>query len=278
MLPSNPLQIQFCESTAQVWCADDELRQTIGRYFRYCLGDEPYPVVVTYRAEYDESWTLQRDNEFPRNAPSEFHIYMTLALDVVANLVNRCEHYTVFHAAGLAYQGQGLVMCGVSDSGKSTLAAWLTATGFDFLTDEMVSVSTQVDMIDGITCPLILREGSTFVWKKWLSAEAQEDFVHRFDGAVWIDPNHLRPNSVGSAVPPKLLLFPTYQAEANLTAHKIPKGDAIFRLMQRVINFANVDQRGFPQAKHLVQRCDCYELIYSDITEATAWIKKMLTH
>ena len=47
------------------------------------------------------------------------------------------------HAAGLSRSGRGLIIVGASGSGKTTLSLALTRAGFDFLSDDMLFVSTR---------------------------------------------------------------------------------------------------------------------------------------
>lgn len=274
---SSTLQVQFCRSTARIQCDDADLSALLTGYFRHCLGQQPFPVVVRYQLTHDETaWYIQRDDQPAYDVPTPTLAYMHVALDVVAKLVNRCSQHTIFHAAGLARDERGIVLCGQSDSGKSTLAAWLTASGFDFMSDEMIALADDSPEITGFTCPLILKKNSTFLWQHWLPDKTRLDFLYALDGAVWIDPEMLRPHSVRPVVIPHLLIFPRYDAQATLTVQPLTSAQATFRLMQRVINFASRTDRGVNAAKNLARQTTAYAVTYRDLHQVTTWLEQTL--
>jgi hypothetical protein len=63
----------------------------------------------------------------------------------------------LLHAAAVAWRGHGLLLPGATGSGKSTLAAFLTARGFEYLTDELVHLAADSAAIEGFTAPLKIK-------------------------------------------------------------------------------------------------------------------------
>jgi hypothetical protein len=197
----------------------------------------------------------------------------------------------IFHAAGLAHEGRGIVLCGASGSGKSTLAAWLTASGFDFLSDEVVAVTlddldagpSQVSVaardprvMQGLTGPIVLKRGSTFVWQHWLGEDAVQDLVYSLNDTAWVDPESLRPHSVCAGADPHLLIFPRYRAGHPFKIQRLSPAEATFRLMHHLINFESLPEQGFTEITRFVQRLPVYSVTYTDVAEVDAWLKGIL--
>ncbi|MFM7175624.1 MAG: hypothetical protein ACKO4U_21650, partial [Caldilinea sp.] len=65
----------------------------------------------------------------------------------------------LFHAAGLCHAGQGWLLPGKMGAGKTTLAAWLVASHYTYLSDELVFVANGSLQLQGFSRPLNLRAG-----------------------------------------------------------------------------------------------------------------------
>lgn len=230
--------------------------------------------VVTYQVIRDgEQWQVWHEKKVIHVAPESFYIFMFLTRNLPAQLIIRCQRQIVFHAAGLAHQQHGIILCGASNSGKSTLTAWLTATGFDFLADDMCAIDIDTLALHGWSCPVVLKAGSQFVWERWLD-DADRQAIQFFGGAAWVDPELLRPGAVIQAARTSLLIFPRYLADHPLTVEPLSAAEVLFRLLPRVINFANLPQRGLAPATRLARQVSAFSMTYSDIEVATAWLRQ----
>jgi hypothetical protein len=65
-----------------------------------------------------------------------------------------------FHAAMVAQGDCGLLLCAPRESGKSTLAAYLAAKGFDLLADEPALLQLDSWSVQSVPLPISLKEGS----------------------------------------------------------------------------------------------------------------------
>jgi len=274
MRPDGPLPVQFCDHTALIWCDEATARQSLLAYFRHCLG-QAGPVVASYRIARAEEghYQLWRDEALLHPSPTWDHLLTYLTQDITLKLITSCQQHLVFHAAGLAYGPQGVILCGRSGSGKSTLATWLTATGFDFLSDEVVAVRPDGLEMVGLPCPITLKSGSTFVWEHWLGDQAEQKGVQFFNGAGWFDPEQFRPQCVQAKTRPQLLIFPRYVEQDSLTVCPLSAAEAAFRLMHQLVNFKSWPDQGFSRVTRLVKQVTPYSLTYSEVTEAAAWLQ-----
>lgn len=82
-------------------------------------------------------WEVWRDSE-PCETVTEGYVRPYVLREVTRLLLeNSCASTTPIHAGAVARDGSAIVIAGESEAGKSTLSGWLTAHGWDFLTDEV---------------------------------------------------------------------------------------------------------------------------------------------
>ena len=67
---------------------------------------------------------------------------------------------------------------------------------------------------------------------------------------------------------PRWLIFPRYEAGAKsqLTPHN--KGDAFMQVAANSFNYSVLHQKGFTALADLIDRCACYDFVYSDLDDA----------
>jgi hypothetical protein len=274
-MSDEPLRLQFGGSAVLILCDDRTIRRSLHGHFRHCLGDT-VPPAVTYRVTAGDSQTAHvlRDGE-PLYRDLRLHdLIACLMHDLTVTFITRCRQHLVFHAAGLACGEHGLILCGKSGSGKSTLAAWLTASGFDFLTDELVAVALDRDVMSGLARPIGLKVGSAFVWQHWLDETARQSLTRLPTGTALLDPERLRSGCVRASVQPRILLFPCYVADEPFAARQLSAAEAAFRLMQRLTNGENLPDRGFAAVTGLARQTIAYSLTYPDVATVTDWIER----
>ncbi|MBT9332630.1 hypothetical protein [Paracidobacterium acidisoli] len=77
-----------------------------------------------------------------------------------ALLYAEAQYDIAFHAAMVAGQGRGVMLCAPRESGKSTLTAHLVARGFDLLADEPTLLHLDTASVSPLHFPVSLKEGS----------------------------------------------------------------------------------------------------------------------
>ena len=206
----------------------------------------------------------------------------TLLTEVISRLVAICERGLVIHAAALAWDGNAVILSAQGGSGKSTLAAWLTADGFQYLTDEVIEIplgrqpSTRNLQLHTFPRSVFLKSGSAFVWQKRLTQTDSPNFLRFSDDAAWIDPQLLNPMPPAAQANPRLLVFPRYVADTPLQPQKLTTGQTLFRILQNVTNARNLPRHGLDAATGLAQQVTAYNLTYSNLEEASEWVKEKL--
>ncbi len=272
----DPLRVQLGDSAVLIRCDDHALRQSLSQQLRHCQGGNAL-ARTTYRIDRssaDHRWQLLRDGWLLYRGSTSTEIVNRLVQDMTLMLITHCSHQLLFHAAGLAEGTNGLILCGKSGTGKSTLAAWLAAIGLDYLTDELVAVSFDSTAMRGLARPLVLKTGSAFVWRHWLGETVSPGMTHLPGGATWLDPEALRRGCVRGSAYPRLILFPRYAPGAPLESRPLSTAESTFHLMQHLINAENLPGCGFAAASHLARQTTAYDITYADVELAAEWIKQ----
>jgi hypothetical protein len=273
---SPALYVGFGDEAVRIWCDDTVVHRLLEAHFRHCRV-EIGAAVAEYRIDLcgDGLYRLQCAEQLLYRGPRPVHLIQALMQSLTEALTAHCRGQLVLHAAGLAHGQGGLILCGESGSGKSTLAARLTASGFDFLTDELVAVSPDSGSMSGLARPLNLKPGAAFIWQQHVAEPERERLPRLDDGTVLLDPDLLRAGCVRAAAVPQFLLFPRYTPDAPFAAQRLSPTGALFVLLQRLINAPNLPDHGFAAATRLARQTTAYRLTYSDVNAAAAWVEQL---
>ncbi|MCQ3938717.1 MAG: hypothetical protein DPW18_16970 [Chloroflexi bacterium] len=270
---ANDRLIVFAGGRVRFSCDHARILEAVETHFKHCLGENG-PVIADYKiTAVDEirfSISVNGSDAISKIAYEQAMQF--LMQDGITRLNGESNTHLVFHAAALAYQGQGVILCGKSGSGKSTLAAWLTADGMQYLTDEVISLPLESEEIGGFCRSVILKKNSAFIWQRLLTNGNAKDILHFEDGGAWIPPALLNASAVRANVAPRILLFPQYVPGAQFHTQKLTPADALFRLLQTLVNARNFADGGMTAAARLARQSAAYTLTYSDIESAARWI------
>jgi hypothetical protein len=268
--------IHFGGNTVRFSCDHAEILETLETHFRYCSTADG-PVIANYNITTvsDSAFAVSLNGGDLFSNLSQEQVLWHLMQDAIMRL-NGDSTELIFHAAALAHLDRGLILCGESGSGKSSLTAWLTASGLDYLTDEVISVPTQGEPVSGLTRSIVLKRGSAFIWQHWLPQPPPERFLQFKDGSAWIDPILFNANAIRQNITPRMLVFPKYIPEAGFHAEPLKQADALFRLLQCLVNARNFPDSSLAAASRLAQQVIAWQLTYSNIESATQWIQQTL--
>jgi len=278
-LEPNTRFIKFSGNTIKLELNDLSFPGWVDIHFAHCLGNNEN-VVAEYQVSAGDGaplFSILRNGEpFQAKITAE-QVLFQLMQDGLSQLNGAPQRALVYHAAALAYEEQGVMLCGSSGSGKSTLAAWLVANGFEYLTDEVIAYPVDGGEISGFCRSLVLKKGSQSVWEQWQPQTESDAFLRFEDGSAWIAPTLLNPSAVREKVAPRLLIFPVYAKDATFEVQALSTAKTVFQLMQTLVNARNFEDHGMQATKQLASQVQAYTLTYSDIEQASEWIQKTIT-
>lgn len=193
-------------------------------------------------------------------------------------LAERCNTYLLLHAGVVERAGAAVILPALPGSGKSTLTAALTVSGFRLLSDEFGVVRLDDGLCLPMLRPIALKNASIEVIAR-LRPDA--NLGPTFPGTRKGDVAHLGPDaeSVAQRHEPamaRLIVFPRYEAGAATALEPVPRGRAFAKLAVNSFNYELLGPAGFEAVGRLIARCDCYRLSYGDLAEAMATIKGLL--
>lgn len=192
-------------------------------------------------------------------------------------VTGHAHHWVAVHAAVLEKQGRALVLPAPPGSGKSTLCAALMLNGWRLLSDEMALLDPATGQLTASPRPVSLKNASIDIIRQ-RHPEAVIGPVARntLKGTV----GHLRvtPDSLARAsdtARPAWLVFPRYEAGADLTLTPRGKARALVEIASHSFNHHVHGRAGFEALATLVEQSDCLDLRYSRLDEALAWARSL---
>jgi hypothetical protein len=290
---SSGLLVSFGGHTLRVVSDSPQILQAFQTHLRHCPAQaDSAPIAEFQVTAVEAGFSISADGAvlFPN---LNFDLTLqALLTEIISRLVAVCERGLVIHAAALAQDGNAVILSAQGGSGKSTLAAWLTADGFQYLTDEVIEIplNSQLSTLNSqlynsqlynfqlhsLPRSIFLKHGSAFVWQKRLPQTDSSHFLRFADDAAWIDPQLFNPMPPAAQAIPRLLVFPRYEADSPLQTQKLTTGETLFRIMQNVTNARNLPRHGLDAATGLAQQIPAYRLTYSNLEEASEWVKEKL--
>jgi hypothetical protein len=153
-------------------------------------------------------------------------------------VTSMAHQYLIYHAAALERGGRALLLPAPPGSGKSTLSAALAHRGWRLLSDELALTTPVADTLKGTLA--LMRPPAASVAA-----------VHQTAQPAWI-------------------VLPRYQALSETRLSPMPKAEMLLLLAEQSFNYDTHGRAGFEATADLVDRCDCFEFVYSSLDEATA--------
>ena len=180
------------------------------------------------------------------------------------------HHYLIVHAAVVAKQGYAMIMPAPPGSGKSTLCAGLVNRGWRLLSDELTLIDPATGEVIPLPRPVSLKNQSIEVIRQFATdAIIGRSVRDTIKGTV----AHMKPpsDSVAQAdirAIPAWIVFPKYQAKTPARLEPHAKARAFMHMAGNAFNYSLLGALGFNTLANVIERCSCYDFIYSSLDEA----------
>ena len=270
----------FAGSAVAIEYSGSRIAAIIDFLYRHVPAGSDVPPHVTYRAvpgAQPGALALYRDDTLIYAGDSEAVLAELLMGDACYHLADRSRGGLLFHAAGLIWQGKGLILPGRIGAGKTTLAAWLVAQGLDYLTDELVFVPHGTNAVQAFTRPLNVKKSSRAALQTALSFDFEAHTAHILSTphSDLIPPALLRPVQL-SEPHLGLIVFPRYLPGSDLALRPLSKAQAGLALMECLVNARNLPGYGFAEIARLARTAPAYKLNYADFDQISERIEALL--
>lgn len=185
-------------------------------------------------------------------------------------IATRSHHLLMLHAAVVERRGFAMLLPAWPGHGKSTLCTALIHSGWRLLSDEFGLINPADGLLQPLPRLIPLKNESIGVIKRFAPvAELGPSFRNTRKGTV----AHVRPpeDSIQRGfenAEPRWLVFPQWLAGSPLELRKIARSEAFLLVATNAFNYEILGAEAFHLTNALVKKCDCYSLVYSDLTEA----------
>jgi HprK-related kinase A len=262
---------------------DDE---RLGRHLDSLLAGlrAPGPVDHWYSvtAAVDGGYDVTRDDEPVALAQHPGDAAGWLVWDVNRLTAEAGGAHLLFHAAGVAAGGTGMVLPGPSGSGKSTLCAGLARAGLSYLSDELVALELDTGRLLPYAKPITIKAGS-FAALRALGPPAGSGSgdAEAWAGDEWAGEERLLPVggaavAVGRPCEPGFIVVPRYEKGAPTRLAPLSATEAFVALAVNAVNFKAHGTVGTDALGALVARCECVALTMSDLGEACRLVEDLV--
>jgi len=275
--------VSFAGSSVAVEYSGDGPARIVDFLYRHAPTDDRTPPHTTYRllaGDESDQLVLYRDDTLICAGASEAAVAELLMGDSCYHLACHSQGGLLFHAGGLALNGKGLLIPGEIAAGKTTLTAWLTTKGLDYLTDELVFVAHGAGNIQAFTRPLNLKKPSRTVLKDHFHFEEHADRILSTSHGDLVPPELLKlsgsPNNTLSQPPVSLIIFPRYRPGGDFIMRPLSRAQAGLALMECLVNARNLPDHGFPEIARLAKTAPAHKMKYAHFDQVGEQIETLM--
>lgn len=218
---------------------------------------------------------VDRDGSCVQRARTEAAIVDFVLWDAVTRAVERATDLLALHAGAVALDGRGVLLPAPPDSGKTTLTAALTRSGFSYLSDEVAPIDPETALL------------RPFPRALWMDAGAIDRLGGLWEGIpeglralrrpqYHVRPEDLRPDPVGGDVPVRLVVAPSYAGGEDVELEPLTRAEALVLLAENAFNLERFGRRGVEVLARVVAGARCFRLRMGDLDVAARTVRRLL--
>lgn len=183
---------------------------------------------------------------------------------------SHAHSYLIIHAAVLERHGHAVILPAPPGSGKSTLCAALTRSGWRLLSDELTLIRLTDGAIVPLPRPVSLKNASIDIMR---SHAPDAVFSRKVSDTMKGTVAHMKApaDSVMRATEcarPGWVIFPRYEAGADTSLTEVSKARAFMRVADNAFNYSLLGAHGFASLADLIDASHCHDFTYSKLEEA----------
>jgi hypothetical protein len=215
-------------------------------------------VAVALHEQREDSFSITGAGDPAENLSREEALSFLLERVIQALIVD-VTSAPMLHAGAVARNGQAVIVAGPTGAGKTSVTAWLIDRGFQYITDELVTLVNGDAQIVGLPRAMIVKgHGSECV--RNLST-----FNNAISVCVGADLAVGLPlNSVAKDVPTPcgLIVMPRYVEDGELRIESLGPAQAALQLMTCNLNARNLPDGGLNAITRLTRQALCITIEY----------------
>jgi len=193
-------------------------------------------------------------------------------------IANNCNQFLLLHAGAVERGGRAVLLPAQPGSGKSTLTAALTCSGFRLLSDEFGVVNLDNGMLLPLVRPIALKNESIDVIREFArGAPIGPTFPKTRKGTVaHLAPDQFSVDHRGVPAQPRAIVFPKYVAGKPVSLEAVPPARAFVKLAGNAFNYETLGPAAFDAVRTVVHGSQCFRLRYGDLVDAISVVARLL--
>jgi len=242
------------------------------------------------------SWTGQTDHAMDLIAQANKHFIIidgklvemaslakeaaVLAFREITELACRRENWlTILHAAGVGWQGSGIVFPALGGSGKTTLTAALIHSSFEYLNDDVIPIDRHSGGLVPIPMSLCIKSGSWSVLQNLYPSLSQSEAFGRNNLIVkYLTPPAGSIDSLIGTYNAKYLIASHYQKDAPTRLQAISAAEGLQAIIEgESLLRLPLQPQDIKELTSWVKELRCYRLFYGELAPAVETIRKLVS-
>jgi len=199
-------------------------------------------------------------------------------INLVIALRSHC--FLMLHSAVLEKDGHAVLLPAAPGFGKTTLCAALAHRGWRLLSDEFGLIRPGASEFVPVPRPMALKNESIDVLRSFAPEAVIGPAIPntRKGTVVHVKPPTDSVRRQSETALARWIVFPRWQADAPLVLEPLSKSQGFMMLAMNAFNYELLGETGFGIASEVVNRSDCFRLVYSDLEEAVACLEQLPEH
>ena len=276
----SPRYYQLIDTTFQVRFTDESIEKIVHPLLAHL---ETHPVsehaIQLDVVKNDQDYVLLTDDKIIDYCSDIQTLTPMMHANVLMLAYDRVDCLLAIHAGAVSKGEQCILLPAISGSGKSTLTAALLTEDYGYCTDDLVLLSHENFQIRSVPVSLGVKEGA------WPILASRYPIINQLPTFIRLDdkvvrylppPKKALSTNNNQSYSVKHIIFPKYQADAQLSLTPLSTADSLCRLTE-----AGYDVGGHLEVSHVddliqwISNINCYSLEYDSLTDAISEIKKL---
>lgn len=203
-------------------------------------------------------WRIEVAGREPREEADPIEALRALHHELVHGVMRRAPELFFVHAAVVAWRERGIVLPGLSRSGKSTLALALVLEGARLVSDELLAFDPERTVARAFPRAFKIRDECLDYFP-----ELAGRFVGAGEGR-FLPFDALPAPVVAARVRPEVLVVPRWSPQASSRPIPLARGEALLALTASALNFGTHRERSLEHLTGLVARATCLRLDWAE--------------
>ena len=206
--------------------------------------------------------------------------------------------YLLLLSGAVSSNGKGIILPGVSRSGKSCLTLALLREGYRYMSDGIAAIDPSTRKVHAFPKAIGIRDASVFpelasrddlllgpvpndsqpVWwvhPKVIAKKPSVGLKPQFTSDRYLQPADLMPIEVGEAVPIRYIIFPIYDPSAEPELRPLAPAEALKGLLEVARNHRKFGNKGLHLLAALVKKAQCFSLKSNDLRGSVSLINQL---